>query len=461
MKRADFRAWEHNSSGGFDRAEFAFTEDSGGQWIVSRNGTQNLVLGHGHRLLKTLCCGICSTDLARRFLPFPLPQIIGHEAVAEDPDTGERFVIEINDTCNARGDKDPEVFCRFGLHAHCPERLVLGIDRLPGGFGSWILAPVNALVPIGTLDSRIASLAEPLAAAIHAVAVSRPQSGDRVAVLGTGRLGLLIIAALASFRETKNINFSIEAVARTAKNRELALSLGADASEGSVQGKYDLVFECTGDPDGLQAGLGLARRELHIKSTHGRPFLGIMHMTELVVDEISILPNSKDSLDSALKNSQGNKISIFVSEGNISGYESAGFDAFGGSISAALDHLESYDKEMLPRFDLCSIKNLNMIDSMIRPRQGSGTSLVRPGGAILLDSMAPHPVADFIHAGGRIRTSRCGSLRDAVGLIQKNHDLVRRLKSMITHEYPASNLPEAFIKATDSASVKVLVRHDE
>jgi D-arabinose 1-dehydrogenase-like Zn-dependent alcohol dehydrogenase len=31
--------------------------------------------------LKNRYCGICTTDLKRHCLPFPLPQIIGHEIV--------------------------------------------------------------------------------------------------------------------------------------------------------------------------------------------------------------------------------------------------------------------------------------------------------------------------------------------------------------------------------------------
>ncbi len=58
--------------------------------------------------------------------------------------------------------------CAGGLPTHCPDRLVLGIDRLPGGFGPWVLAPAGNIVP----------------------------------VLGAGRLGLLITAALGAVRNS-------------------------------------------------------------------------------------------------------------------------------------------------------------------------------------------------------------------------------------------------------------------
>jgi len=197
---ANFRAFEYTSQDSFIESEYRFTGDTPTGWTITRNGREHLALGPGYRLLRTMYCGICSTDLARIHLPFSLPQVIGHEAVAADPATGRDYVVEINDNCAARGDRSPEIFCASGLATHCPDRMVLGIDRLPGGFGPWLLAPVNACVPVEGLALRTAALAEPFAAALHAVGTSRPRAGDSVAVVGPGRLGLLIIAALSSCR---------------------------------------------------------------------------------------------------------------------------------------------------------------------------------------------------------------------------------------------------------------------
>ena len=62
-------------------------------------------------------------------------------------------------------------FCASGLHKHCPERLVLGIHDLPGGFGPWILAPTRAVHRIpDNVPSGTAVLIEPFAAALNAVA---------------------------------------------------------------------------------------------------------------------------------------------------------------------------------------------------------------------------------------------------------------------------------------------------
>src|SRR5208337_1184220 len=105
-----FKALEYTNEDSFMELKYEFSGNSLEGWMVRRNGDNYLKLGPGYRLLKTMYCGICSTDLSRRFLPFPLPQIIGHEVVATDPETGEEFVVEINDTCAARG-AHKEIFC--------------------------------------------------------------------------------------------------------------------------------------------------------------------------------------------------------------------------------------------------------------------------------------------------------------------------------------------------------------
>src|SRR6185436_5696335 len=116
---------------------------------VRRDDLPQLTLGPGYRLLRSRFCGICATDLARHRLPFPLPQVTGHEVVAETDD-GALVGVEINASHAARELPRAEWCgpCRRGLATHCEDRLVLGIHALPGGFAPWILAPTGALVPL-------------------------------------------------------------------------------------------------------------------------------------------------------------------------------------------------------------------------------------------------------------------------------------------------------------------------
>src|SRR5262245_29297316 len=194
----EFSAPEYHADGTFRSARLSFQGSTEGGWSVARDGRPHLALGPGYRLLRVRACGVCSTDLARHFLPFPLPQVTGHEVLAVD-ELGRRYVVEINASHAARGVPSDCPFCASGLETHCPERIVLGIHDLPGGFGPWILAPVHAALPVpDAVPDASAVLTEPLAAALHAVETVAPRAGERVLVLGPRRLGTLVVAAAAA-----------------------------------------------------------------------------------------------------------------------------------------------------------------------------------------------------------------------------------------------------------------------
>jgi threonine dehydrogenase-like Zn-dependent dehydrogenase len=195
--RVSFDTVEYTASGALEAVQLGYDGDENRGWTITRNGSGWLELGAGYRLMQSVACGVCSTDLARRFLPFPLPQVTGHEVIALD-DNAERFAVGINASHRARQIEADCPFCRSGLANHCPDRLVLGIHDLPGGFAPWFLAPVGALRRIpSSVSTENAVLIEPLAAALNAVQSIEIRQGDRVAVLGPRKLGMLVVDELA------------------------------------------------------------------------------------------------------------------------------------------------------------------------------------------------------------------------------------------------------------------------
>jgi len=292
--RVEFEGLEYHASDRVQSARYAMEGSSAEGWRITRNGSDHLLLGPGYRLLRTDRCGVCSTDLDRRFLPFPLPQIIGHELIALDADS-RRHVIEINASHRARGLDTDCPFCAAGLATHCPDRRVLGIHDLPGGFGPWVLAPENAAIRIPhSLPDDVAVLVEPFAAALHAAESIDPGPEESVAVLGPRRLGLLVVAALAARRRRDRAGFRLLALTRHESLGRLALRFGADeavrppAGDAGPGPLADIVIDTTGSPAGLECAIGLARREVHLKSTHGQAAAGLARTTELVVDEIAM-----------------------------------------------------------------------------------------------------------------------------------------------------------------------------
>jgi threonine dehydrogenase-like Zn-dependent dehydrogenase len=108
---------------------------------------------------------------------------------------------------------------------------------------------------------------------------------DRVAVLGDGKLGLLIAQVL----ETTGCALTL--VGKHARKLELARRSGiATAELGALARKsFDVVVEATGSPAGLHAAIELVRPRgtVVLKSTyHGKLELDA---APLVIDELSVI----------------------------------------------------------------------------------------------------------------------------------------------------------------------------
>ncbi len=460
--KVSFKAWEYISDDKFIQTEYDFVGDKNSGWEIFRNNKPHLKLGEGYELFKSKYCGICSTDLARRFLPFPLPQITGHEVVATSLDGKKNYVLEINDTYQARGVEE-DIFCKSGIPTHSPDRMVLGIDRLPGGFGEYILSPINAAIEFDEISPKLAVLIEPFAACLQSVIASPPKKGDHVAVLGPRRLGNLLIAALASYKKSHQIDFEISALARHNELLEVSKKLGADSvfrSDKLKDKKFDIVYDTTSTESGFLQALEIAKRELHLKTTNGQEMSGLKKLTELVVDELSLMSYSEENLNFKWENANYKNEKIVVSENSKISLKE---NFYKSKISDAEKILESEEfQNRIPRFDLSIVSNLEEIDLSIRPSTAHENSLVRPRGAILFSGESnENPVLKFLNSGGKIRSSRCGDFHKALKLLSENKEISENLVShLITHRYSSKNMNEAFLKAKEKDAVKVVIEHE-
>ena len=88
-------------------------------------------------------------------------------------------------------------WCRRGLGRHCPNRTVLGIVNQPGAFAEFFVLPERNLhVLPDDLPTERAVFVEPLAAACEILDQVTIPPGEKIAVLGDGKLGLLIAMVL-------------------------------------------------------------------------------------------------------------------------------------------------------------------------------------------------------------------------------------------------------------------------
>lgn len=465
MKGRRFEAMELHRDGSLEMARWSLVPEGEG-WNVLREDEPILALGPGHVPLDVISCGVCATDLARPLLPFPLPQVVGHEVLARD-ECGRRFVIEINASHLARGlDGSTCPACSTELPTHCPERTVLGIDRLPGGFGAAVLAPHRALVAVpDDVPDDTAVLTEPFAAALHAARSVGVRDGDTVAVLGPRRLGMLVIAALDCRRRRGEIDISIEAWVRRAGLCDLALAIGADAVRDLSRESLplaDIVIDCTGNPDGLVTGLEQARREVHLKSTHGRRAAGLDHLTELVVDELGIA-RFDDRVDiEAVAGKGGRPRLAWLRPTAPPRWVGDRFEVVRvGNVGATLDQLQSEARPgEWPRCDAAVVEDEAGLAASIRPLAGDPRSLLRPRGRIYLGSTHTFSSAAakaIVERGLIVTSSRCGDFREAMAMLADDARLRELGRRMVTHRFPRTRLAAAFDAAASRDAVKVVV----
>lgn len=252
----------------------------------------------GEVLIRTYLAGICATDLeiARGYMPFA--GVLGHEFVgtvvagpAELID--RRVVAEINCTC---GQCD---LCLRGLSNHCRRHTVLGIAGRDGAFAEYMTVPARNchLVPDSIRDEE-AVFVEPLAAAAHVLDVQPIGRTTRVAVLGSGRLGLLVAQVLA-LRECELL-----VVGRNRGTLEMCARHSiqvAHVDEVVHDAAHDLVVDCTGAPDGLRLALQLCRPggTVILKSTYAEP--ATLDLAPVVINEISIVGSRCGPFPEALR----------------------------------------------------------------------------------------------------------------------------------------------------------------
>jgi D-arabinose 1-dehydrogenase-like Zn-dependent alcohol dehydrogenase len=185
--------------------------------------------GPGQVRIKVQACGVCHSDVLTKEGLWPgiqYPRVPGHEVAG--------IIDELGDGVSAwkkgqrvgvgwHGGQDGTCReCRRGDFRNCRNLKICGISY-DGGYQQYMVAPVEALVPIPeTLGN--AEAAPLLCAGIttyNALRHSGALPGDLVAVLGIGGLGHLGIQFANKF------GYKVAAIGRGSENAPLATKLGA------------------------------------------------------------------------------------------------------------------------------------------------------------------------------------------------------------------------------------------
>jgi alcohol dehydrogenase len=244
------------------------------------------VPGEREALVRVHLAGICSTDvqITRGYMNFR--GVLGHEFVGTVTHgcrdwRGKRVVSEINVVCG-RCD-----MCHAGLAVHCRKRTVLGIAGRDGCFADYVVVPELNLheVPSSISDEE-AVFVEPLAAAFQVVKQCPIEPRSNVAVIGSGKLGLLVAQVLAG-TGCKLVVVGRNPHTLTFCERKRIQSL--TASQLGPRRDQDVVVECSGAPEGLGIALEMVRPRgtVVLKSTYAGG--GQLDLAPAVVHEVTIL----------------------------------------------------------------------------------------------------------------------------------------------------------------------------
>ncbi len=238
--------------------------------------------------------GVCSTDLELvKGYAGGFHGVLGHEFVGVVAAVGaavgsagtaewvgRRVVGTINLGCRRCA------VCLGEGPEHCPNRTTLGIHNKDGVFADYVTLPVaNLLAVPATVADEEAVFTEPVAAALRVREQIAVRPTARTAVVGPGRLGLLVAQVLAL------AGTEVIVLGRRAESLALPRQLGLAAGlvDDAADNAYDLVVEATGNDAGFAHSLRLVRPRgtLALKSTFaGRANIDL---TKLVVGEIAVV----------------------------------------------------------------------------------------------------------------------------------------------------------------------------
>jgi len=211
-------------------------------------------------LIRVRACGICGSDV-RYYLgenpwalhtlgkeeAMPPNTILGHEVAGEIVDIGSpAFRDRIGDRVGVIAFKSCGkcYYCRRGLHNLCMDMLHVGhdgrwrgVEYIPGGYAEYMPLWEDKAHPIPRhISYEEATQLDGLAVAVHAVNRANIASGEHVAVIGSGAIGLMVMQVARAMGATYVVAIDVRETPL-----DVAIKLGADSALNAK--KSDIVKE--------------------------------------------------------------------------------------------------------------------------------------------------------------------------------------------------------------------------
>jgi (R,R)-butanediol dehydrogenase/meso-butanediol dehydrogenase/diacetyl reductase len=159
-------------------------------------------------------------------------------------------------------------FCKRAMYNICLKAGFTGLT-VDGCMAEYVVIPSYAVYKLpDSVSDEVGALVEPLAVAIHAVRQGNVRPGDRVAIVGSGTIGLCVLLAARAAGAAE-----VYVADKIKRRGEIALAMGATAFINPDDGEpvkqvasltdglgADISFECVGHPATPQLAIDLARK---------------------------------------------------------------------------------------------------------------------------------------------------------------------------------------------------------
>ncbi|MDR3261556.1 MAG: alcohol dehydrogenase catalytic domain-containing protein [Tannerella sp.] len=228
-------------------------------------------------LIRIQAVGVCGSDvhyyttgqIGSQVVQYPFP--VGHEgagyvekvgSAVHSLRVGDRIAIEPAMPCGACDQ------CLSGRPHTCRKLRFLGCPgQADGCLSEYIVMPQDSCIPLpDPMSFEQAAISEPLAIGLYAVRLAGGVQGKHIAILGSGPIGLSVLAA-ARLAGAGNIHVTDRIDERLTIARQSGATatyniLNEDAVAGIVRSEprmLDFVFECCGQQEALDQAITLLK----------------------------------------------------------------------------------------------------------------------------------------------------------------------------------------------------------